>query len=107
MQDYGGRGVGNRVSKFGRPEFYYVSSIYGSFLVHESRCLLFRNGVLPELTTNTTYQLWGMPEYIRIQRALRETLTAHGDSVKLLERMVMEKSVPGQDNYTGILIACQ
>lgn len=88
MQDYGGRGVGNRVSKFGRPEFYYVSSIYGSFTVHESRCLLFRNGVLPELTTNTTYQLWGMPEYIRIQRALRETLTAHGDSVKLLERSV-------------------
>lgn len=88
MQDYGGRGVGNRVSKFGRPEFYYVSSVYGSFTVHESRCLLFRNGVLPELTTNTTYQLWGMPEYIRIQRALRETLTAHGDSVKLLERSV-------------------
>ena len=88
MQDYGGRGVGNRVSKFGCPEFYYVSSIYGSFTVHESRCLLFRNGVLPELTTNTTYQLWGMPEYIRIQRALRETLTAHGDSVKLLERSV-------------------
>ena len=88
MQDYGGRGVGNRVSKFGCPEFYYVSSIYGSFTVHESRCLLFRNGVLPELTTNTTYRLWGMPEYIRIQRALRETLTAHGDSVKLLERSV-------------------
>ena len=88
MQDYGGRGVGNRVSKFGRPEFYYVSSIYGSFTVHESRCLLFRNGVLPELTTNTTYRLWGMPEYIRFQRALRETLTAHGDSVKLLERSV-------------------
>ena len=56
--------------------------------MHESRCLLFRNGVLPELTTNTTYRLWGMPEYIRIQRALRETLTAHGDSVKLLERSV-------------------
>ena len=88
LQDYGGRRAGNRVSKFGRPEFYYVSSIYGSFLVHESRCLLFRNGVLPELTTNTTYLLWGMPEYIRIQRALRETLTAHGDSVKLLERSV-------------------
>ena len=87
-QDYGGRRAGNRVSKFGRPEFYYVSSIYGSFLVHESRCLLFRNGVLPEMTTNTTYLLWGMPEYIRIQRALRETLTAHGDSVKLLERSV-------------------
>lgn len=48
MQDWGGKGTGNRVSKFGQPEFYYVSSIYGSFIVHESRCLVFRNGVLPE-----------------------------------------------------------
>lgn len=87
-QDYGGKGRGNRVSKFGQPEFYYVSSIYGSFTVHESRCLVFRNGVLPEQTSNTTYLFWGMPEYVRIRRALRETITAHTDSVKLLERSV-------------------
>lgn len=88
QQDYGGKGVGNRVSKFGQPEYYYVSSIYGSFKVHESRCLVFRNGVLPEQTSNTTYLFWGMPEYVRIRRALRETVTAHTDSVKLLERSV-------------------
>lgn len=88
QQDYGGKGVGNRVSKFGRPEYYYVSSIYGSFKVHESRCLVFRNGVLPEQTSNATYLFWGMPEYVRIRRALRETVTAHTDSVKLLERSV-------------------
>lgn len=87
-QDYGGKGVGNRVSKFGQPEYYYVSSIYGSFKVHESRCLVFRNGVLPEQTSNATYLFWGMPEYVRIRRALRETVTAHTDSVKLLERSV-------------------
>lgn len=87
-QDYGGKGKGNRVSKFGQPEFYDVSSIYGSFRVHESRCLVFRNGVLPEQTSNSTYQFWGMPEYVRIRRALRETITAHTDSVKLLERSV-------------------
>ena len=29
-----------------------------------------------------------MPEYVRIRRALRETVTAHTDSVKLLERSV-------------------
>lgn len=88
QQDYGGKGVGNRVSKFGQPEYYYVSSIYGSFKVHESRCLVFRNGVLPEQTSNETYLFWGMPEYVRIRRALRETVTAHTDSVKLLERSV-------------------
>lgn len=88
QQDYGGNGVGNRVSKFGQPEYYYVSSIYGSFKVHESRCLVFRNGVLPEQTSNATYLFWGMPEYVRIRRALRETVTAHTDSVKLLERSV-------------------
>lgn len=88
QQDYGGKGVGNRVSKFGQPEYYYVSSIYGSFKVHESRCLVFRNGVLPKQTSNATYLFWGMPEYVRIRRALRETVTAHTDSVKLLERSV-------------------
>lgn len=88
QQDYGGKGIGNRVSKFGQPEYYYVSSIYGSFKVHESRCLVFRNGVLPEQTSNATYLFWGMPEYVRIRRALRETVTAHTDSVKLLERSV-------------------
>lgn len=88
QQDYGGKGVGNRVSKFGQPEYYYVSSIYGSFKVHESRCLVFRNGVLPEQTSNATYLFWGMPEYVRIRRVLRETVTAHTDSVKLLERSV-------------------
>lgn len=88
QQDYGGNGASNRVSKFGQPEYYYVSSIYGSFRVHESRCLVFRNGVLPEQTSNVTYRFWGMPEYVRIHRALRETVTAHTDSVKLLERSV-------------------
>lgn len=87
-QDYGGKGEGNRVSKFGQPEFYYVSSVYGSFRVHESRCLVFRNGVLPEQTSNSIYRFWGMPEYVRIRRALRETVIAHTDSVKLLERSV-------------------
>lgn len=87
-QDYGGKGEGNRVSKFGQPEFYYVSSVYGSFRVHESRCLVFRNGALPEQTSNSIYRFWGMPEYVRIRRALRETVTAHTDSVKLLERSV-------------------
>lgn len=88
MQDYGVNGRQNRTSRFGEPEFYYVNSMYGCFKVHESRCLVFRNGTLPEQISNSTYQLWGMPEYIRIKRALRETTTAHTDAVKLLERSV-------------------
>ncbi len=65
-----------------------MSSIYGSFQVHESRCLVFRNGVLPEQTTDSTYLFWGMPEYVRIRRALRETITSHTDATKMLERSV-------------------
>lgn len=75
-------------SKFGMPEFYQVSSIYGTFRVHESRCLTFRNGVLPEYATQAEYRFWGMPEYARIKRALRETITTHSNAAKLMEKMV-------------------
>lgn len=57
--------------KFGEPEYYQVFSIYGYFLVHRSRCLVFRNGRLPEQTTNAIYRYWGIPEYVKIKRALR------------------------------------
>ena len=37
-------------SKFGMPEFYEVSPMHGrTFRVHESRCLLFKNGILPSV----------------------------------------------------------
>lgn len=71
---------------YNEPEFYTVSSIYGYFTVHRSRCLLFRNGRLPEQTTSENYRYWGMPEYVRIKRALRECQTSHGLGVRLLER---------------------
>lgn len=73
---------------FGEPEFYQVFSMYGYFTVHRSRCLLFRNGRLPEQTTNAIYRYWGIPEYVKIKRALRECITSHEDGVKLLERSV-------------------
>ena len=83
-----GRDGLHRRSKFGMPQYYQVSSIYGSFVVHESRCLLFRNGNLPEYTMTPEYRFWGMPEYSRIRRALREVSTSHGHATKLMERMV-------------------
>jgi len=77
-----------RGSRLGMPEFYHVNSRYGSFTVHESRCLVFQNGVLPENCSNTNYQLWGMPEYIRIHRAIRDSELAHGTAPKMLDRSV-------------------
>ena len=75
-------------SKFGMPEYYQVNSIYGQFWVHESRCLIFRNGVLPESTMQPYYRFWGLPEYLKIRRELREAVTAHSTGVKMLERSV-------------------
>ncbi len=79
----------DKKSKFGQPEFYDVSPIYGgAFRVHESRCLLFKNGILPSMSTRTEYRFFGMPEYARIHKALQETVTSHGNGVKLLDRAV-------------------
>lgn len=79
---------GTRGSRLGMPEYYYVNSTYGSFTVHESRCLVFQNGVLPERTSSSIYRLWGMPEYVRIQRAVRDSEVAHGSAVKMLDKSV-------------------
>ena len=78
----------NRGSKLGMPEFYYVYSMYGSFKVHESRCLVFHNGKLPERSTSSIYRLWGIPEYVRLHRAIRDAEVAHGSAVKLLDRAI-------------------
>lgn len=77
-----------RGSRLGMPEFYQVSSRYGNFTVHDSRCLVFQNGILPENATNSLYQLWGIPEYVRIRRALKDAELAHESAPKLLDRSV-------------------
>ena len=84
----GGDPFGVRGSRLGMPETYMVSSIYGTFTVHESRCLIFQNGVLPERTTNSIYRMWGLPEYIRIKKAVRDVEVAHGMAPKMLDRSV-------------------
>lgn len=73
---------------YGKPQYYMVSSINGYFQVHASRCLVFRNGILPERTMNAIYRHWGLPEYLRIKNELRECVTAHGLGIKLLDRSV-------------------
>ena len=77
-----------RGSRLGMPEYYDVYSKYGSFRVHDSRCLVFQNGVLPENATNSIYQFWGIPEYIRLNKAIRDADVAHRSAPKLLERSV-------------------
>lgn len=87
-QQAAGQGHRRRRSTIYDPESYQVSSRYGFFKVHESRCLVFRNGKLPENAMNSDYQYWGMPEFARIKRALRDTTISHGYATKMLERSV-------------------
>ncbi|MCD8201936.1 MAG: DUF1073 domain-containing protein [Clostridia bacterium] len=77
-----------RGSRLGQPERYYVASKYGCFWVHESRVLLFKGGRLPEKCSNFTYEMWGMPEYLRIKRELRNVQVAHDDGPRFLEKSV-------------------
>lgn len=95
--------------KFDEPEYYHVYSVYGYFVVHRSRCLIFRNGRLPEQTTDALYRHWGIPEYVKIKQALRECITSHENGIKLLERCVQPiykmknlanllSTVDGEDN---------
>ncbi len=82
------RGVISDDYTIGEPEYYIVSSVYGRFKVHKSRCLVFKNGKLPEQCSNENYRFWGVPEYVRIKKELRRTSTSHGNADKLLERAV-------------------
>lgn len=70
------------------PEYYTISSVSGYFTVHKSRCLVFKNGRVPEQTTNVLYRYFGIPEYVKIKNALRECITSHENGVKLMERSV-------------------
>lgn len=79
---------GSRGSRLGTPELYHVNSMYGSFTVHESRILIFQNGELPERSTTSIYRNWGIPEYARLHRAIRDADIAHGSAVKMLDRSV-------------------
>ena len=70
------------------PDLLYVSSMDGTFIVHTSRCLMFRNGRLPEMATDWQERMFGCPEYDRIKTALRECITTHGYAPRMLERAI-------------------
>lgn len=77
-----------RGSRLGYPARFMVSGAYGSFVVHEQRCLIFRNGVLPENTSSGQYRFWGIPEYTRIKSAIKDVEVAHGMAPKMLDRSI-------------------
>lgn len=79
--------VGLDGSSYQMPEHYQVFSRYGTFTVHASRCLIFRNGgELTETSPNRQLWPWGIPEAYRIAEALQNTEVVHGSAVRLLEK---------------------
>ena len=90
-----------RPGMLGEPEYYNVFSIYGCFKVHRTRCLVFKNGELPEHTASDLYRFWGIPEYVSIRDALRECITTHHDGSRLLERSV--QAIYKMKNLSGML----
>lgn len=72
----------------GVPTYYQVSSVYGSYIVHSSRCLVFHGSDIPENATSANiYRTWGIPEYMRIRTELRDASIGTGYSIRLLERL--------------------
>lgn len=72
----------------GEPEYFQVNSLDGIFTVHSSRCLVFKNGKLPELAIDSKRRVFGYAEYDRIKSALREACTTHGYAPRMLERSI-------------------
>ena len=75
-------------ARFGMPEYYTVYSKHGTFRVHESRCLIFRNGRLPENCSNANYRFWGAPEYLRIRKAVENVEISNSAGVRMLSRAI-------------------
>lgn len=73
----------------GKATYFDVSSTYGGFFrVHRSRCLVFKNGSLPEFGAPQQYFYWGLPEYIRIKRDLSIVLKTHQNAANMIEKSV-------------------
>lgn len=96
------RGCG---SKFQKPEYYTINSQFGSFRVHESRCLVFQNGKLPETGLYSAYRYFGIPEYLRIKDALQNAVVSHSTAPKMLERCV--QAIYKLKNLSSLLLTAE
>lgn len=76
------------VLRGGVPEFFHVQSTTGSFVVHESRCLVFRGDPAPENTDEMRSEQWGISEGARIIKAVRRAEVTHHGAVKLLDESI-------------------
>ena len=77
------------VYRSGTAEYFDISSTYGgTFRVHRSRCLVFKNGSLPEYGAAQQYYYWGLPEYIRIHKDLSRALKTHTNAANMIEKSV-------------------
>lgn len=73
----------------GKATYFDVSSTYGGFFrVHRSRCLVFKNGSLPEFGAPQQYFYWGLPEYVRIKRDLSIVQKTHQNAANMIEKSV-------------------
>lgn len=73
----------------GKAEYFDISSTYGGFFrVHRSRCLVFKNGSLPEYAAPQQYFYWGLPEYVRIKRDLSIALHTHQSAANMIDKSV-------------------
>ena len=73
----------------GKAEYFDISSTYGGFFrVHRSRCLVFKNGSLPEYAAPHQYFYWGLPEYVRIRRDLSIALHTHQSAANMIDKSV-------------------
>ncbi len=71
-----------------QPEYFHVSSRYGDFTVHESRCLIFRNDPMPELSESSLFQFWGVPEAYRISAAVDRAALTSEQAVRMLDASI-------------------
>lgn len=68
-------------------EYYQVFSHYGTFTVHASRCLVFRNGdKLPEQSAGRQLWPWGIPEAFRIAKEVQNAEVSNGNAARMLEK---------------------
>lgn len=73
----------------GKAEYFDISSTYGGFFrVRRSRCLVFKNGSLPEYAAPQQYFYWGLPEYVRIRRDLSIALHTHQSAANMIDKSV-------------------
>ena len=88
MFTYAARNPFKMRTRSGMPEYFTIYSKHGTFRVHESRCLFFQNGRLPENCSNANYRLWGAPEYLRIKKAVENAEISNSAGVRMLSRAV-------------------